>query len=969
MRLETGTRVGVFEVLELLGAGGMGEVYRARDTKLGREVAVKIVPAQSPERLQRFQREAHLLASLNHTNIAAIHGLENHDDVPFLVLELVPGDTLADRLQGGRIPTAEALALALQIAEALEAAHEKGVIHRDLKPANVKVTPEGRVKVLDFGLAKAFVEDPASPELSNSPTLSAAATRDGVILGTAAYMSPEQARGKSVDKRTDVFSFGVVLFEMLTGRRLFQGEEVSDVLASVLKNEPDWAALPGDTPSRVRDVLRRCLEKDPRKRTRDIGDVRLEIEEAVSHPESVSSRESAPNRPTWPLVTAFALASSLVTGGLVWNLKPNPPGNVARLSINLPPGEHFFYTGRHVLALSPSGTHLVYGASGRLNLRSLDRLDPVPLRGTEESRSPVFTPMAMKKVSVTGGIPITLCAAENPLGTSWGPDGILFGQGARGIWRVSPDGGEPEVLVAVEATQAAHGPQILPGGRHVLFTLRSGTEWDEADLVVQALDTGERKTLLRGGSDGRFVSSGHLVYANGTTLFAVPFDPTTLETRGAPAPVVEGVLRSTLGTTGDAHFSVSANGALAYIPGRGDERASFVLVDRNGRSESVVEERGYLGNPRFSPDGSKIAGLLTDGGRRDAWILDLARGTFARLHEGNLGVGLAWSPDGEWVALSSERSGTGLDVLLSPPPRASRRALPMRVRDPQRTHERRRLRTEKLPPWHGLRSPDIWRGGSISSTRPCSLFQRRMECLRRMGACALSRPSQRRGAVSPSRPPLAEETSTQQRRAHRSLVVVDQERFQHRRFRPHPCGREKNSRTRRSLLLRSPVSLSRMQWSSGSSHVLYQPKPSHHHPSELFPRLEKIDVLEFLARVITQIPEPKRHLLFYYGHYANVVRGRRLKTRQPPDEVVSSLNAQREDEPTISPDQKQALRRRWANLIRRVLELDPLLCPCGGTLRVVAFLTEPRVIRKILEHLKKTANGDRAPPRETFPSP
>jgi serine/threonine-protein kinase len=271
--------------------------------------------------------------------------------------------------------------------------------------------------------------------------------------------------------------------------------------------------------------------------------------------------------------------------------------------------------------------------------------------------------MAMKKISVTGGIPITLCAAENPLGTSWGPDGILFGQGARGIWRVSPDGGEPEVLVAVESTQAAHGPQILPGGRHVLFTLRSGTEWDEADLVVQALDTGERKTLLRGGSDGRFVSSGQLVYANGTTLFAVPFDPTTLESRGAPAPVVEGVLRSTLGATGDAHFSVSANGALAYIPGRGDERASFVLVDRNGRSESVVEERGYLGNPRFSPDGSKIAGLLTDGGRRDAWILDLARGTFARLDEGNLGVGLAWSPDGEWVALSSERSGTGLDLL------------------------------------------------------------------------------------------------------------------------------------------------------------------------------------------------------------------------------------------------------------------------------------------------------------------
>ena len=673
MRFETGTRIGVFEILEPIGAGGMGEVYRARDTRLARDVAIKTLPelsSESPEKRERFQREAQLLASLNHPHIAAIHGLELQEQLPFLVLELVPGETLADRLHRGRVPTEEALAVALQIADALEAAHEKGVIHRDLKPANLKITPEGKVKVLDFGLAKAFTETPSDPGLSNSPTLSANATRAGVILGTAAYMSPEQARGKSVDKRTDVFSFGAVLYEMLTGSRLFDSDEVSEILASVLKSEPDWSLLPEDVPSRVRELLRRCLAKDPKRRIRDMGDVRLEIEEVLARPELPAPVERP--RRSGAALPIVALASVVLGGALFWNLKPAPPRAVTKFALALPRGELFSYTGRRVIAVSPSGSHIAYVANLRLNLRAMDEMESKPLPGTEGARSPVFSPdgrwiafwapEAMKKVAVTGGAPITLSPVPNPFGVSWSADGsIVYGQGSGGVWRVSPDGGEPQQLVELEESQRADGPEILPDGKTLLFTLASGTDWDRSEVVVQSLATGARKVVVRGGSDARYVPTGHLVYAVAGTILAVPFDLASLETRGDPAPVVQGVLRATL-STGTAHFSFSQNGTLAYVPGRGDESASLLVVDREGRVETSIENRGYLQEPRFSPDGGRIAARISEGGKSDVWILDLRGDTLARLTDRGTGEGLLWSPEGEWIVYTADRGSTGLDL-------------------------------------------------------------------------------------------------------------------------------------------------------------------------------------------------------------------------------------------------------------------------------------------------------------------
>ena len=552
MPLDPGTRLGPYEVVSSIGAGGMGEVYKARDTKLKRDIAIKVLPeafAETPDRLARFEREAKLLASLNHPHIAAIHGLEEAHAIRFLVLEFVPGDTLAERLQKGPIPVEETLRLAKQIAEALEAAHARGVIHRDLKPANVKVTPEGQVKVLDFGLAKAFDEERLDGDASNSPTLSAASTRAGVILGTAAYMSPEQARGIPVDKRSDILSFGSLVFEMLTGRKPFPGELVSDTLASVIKSDPDWSGLPPDVPPRLRDLLRRCLEKDPKKRRRDIADVRVELEEIASGRDAAADVVAAPKKapPLWRRVAPIALA--LVAGilfGVGVSRQPEPDKPVLRFSIPLPDDVTFSSTGRHVLALSPDGKRLARTGNHQLYLREMDQVEAVAVRGTEggsgdAGRNPFLSPDGqwlgfwaegkLKKVAVSGGAPVVLCDAENPHGASWTEENtIVYGQGRAGIWQVSANGGEPERLAEIEENGGrAHGPQLLPGGMQLLFTIGSSQSWDEAQIVVQSLETGERRVLIDGGSDARYLPTGHIVYALGTTLFAVPFDVERLE--------------------------------------------------------------------------------------------------------------------------------------------------------------------------------------------------------------------------------------------------------------------------------------------------------------------------------------------------------------------------------------------------------------------------------------------------------
>ena len=440
MALESGTRLGHYEILAPLGVGGMGEVYRARDTKLGRDVAIKVLHeafSRDKERLARFEREARLLAQLNHTNIATLHGLEESDGQPFLVMELVEGETLAERIARGPIPLDEAIPLFIEIADGLEAAHEKGIIHRDLKPANVKISPDGKPKILDFGLAKAFAqEDDVSAEMSQSPTLTRG-TALGVIMGTAAYMSPEQARGKKLDKRTDVWAFACCLYEALTGRKVFEAEDVSLTLAEVMKSEPQWETLPTDLPPLLLVFLKRCLDKDPKHRLRDIGDVRLAMEGAF---ESGASQARTVSRPVG-LVAAAALALSVITGFAVWRMSKSEPAPqpVARFSLPLPSGVSLTGSGRHVVALSSDGTRLVYSANQQIYLRALDQTEAVPVRGTEGgARNPFFSPDGewvgfwvdgeLRKVLIEGGAPVRLCEALRPLGASWGADdAILLG--------------------------------------------------------------------------------------------------------------------------------------------------------------------------------------------------------------------------------------------------------------------------------------------------------------------------------------------------------------------------------------------------------------------------------------------------------------------------------------------------------------------------------------------------------------
>ena len=681
MPLDPGTRLGHYEVVSSIGAGGMGEIYRARDTKLERDVAIKVLPeafADAPDRLARFEREAKLLASLNHPHIAAIHGLEEVDAIRFLVLELVPGDTLFERLQKGPIPLEETLRLAKQIAEALEAAHGKGVIHRDLKPANVKETPDGQIKVLDFGLAKAFDEEPADGVTSNSPTLSAPSTRVGMILGTAAYMSPEQARGIPVDKRSDIFSFGSLVFEMLTGRKTFPGEFVSDTLASVIKSDPDWSGLPPDVPPRLRELLRRCLEKDPNKRRRDIGDVRIEIEEIVAGADALADVVAAPKQalPLWrrALPVALALAAGIVLGVVV-SIRPEPANPVLRYSIPLPEDVSFSSTGRHIVAISPDGKRLAHTGNSQLYLREMDQMEAVPVRGTEggggtSGRSPFFSPDGewlgfwaegkLKKVTVSGGAPVTLCDAGNPYGASWTEENtIVYGQGSDGIWQVSANGGEPELLVELEESELAHGPQLLPGGKAILFTLAGSSNWDDARtrIVAHSLDTGERRVLIEGGSNARYLPTGHIVYALGATLFAVPFDVRSLELTGGPVSVLDEVRRAG-NFTGAAQFSLSRSGTLLYVPGGAEGASELVWIDRNGQRAPVTDRRSLYRWPCISPDGRRLAVEIGTSEGNDIWILDLERDTSSRLTVGGQSRSPVWSPDGEWVAFRSNRSGT-----------------------------------------------------------------------------------------------------------------------------------------------------------------------------------------------------------------------------------------------------------------------------------------------------------------------
>jgi eukaryotic-like serine/threonine-protein kinase len=681
----TGRTIGGYHLQKLLGVGGMGEVYRARDAKLGRDVAVKILPravTRDPDRLARFEREARMLAALNHPNICAIYGLEEADGIRFLVLELVDGVTLARTLEAGASGLAipDALAIARQIAEALEAAHEKGIVHRDLKPANVTITHDGVVKVLDFGLAKPVGSGGPGLDLTQSPTITIGGTGEGVILGTAAYMSPEQARGKTVDKRTDLWAFGCVLYEMLTGRVVFAGDTVSDTIGKILEREPDWSALPASTPSAIRRLLVRCLNKDPKQRLRDIGDVRIEID-GMDEALPGSDAAVAPAAPaglgaTWlPWLAAGTLAIGLA-GAIAWNLgRPVAAPAVTRFTI-VPPEAPRFAGTRQVLALSPDGTQLAYLSTNRLFVRPLSGLVAKPIQGTDNMQSltePTFSPdgrsivfvgmRTLWRISVAGGAIGTICPlGGNPFGISWGADGIIFGLGSGGIMRVASElGSTPERIVSVKASEAAQSPQMLPDGAHVLFTLATGTardRWDNAQIVVQSLKSGDRKTLIRGGSDARYLPTGHLVYAVAGVLYAVAFDAKRLEVKSDPVPVLEGVSRSALALSGSANFAVSNNGSLAYIPGPvSPSLFQLAVTDRQGVVEALSPSPGSFLFPRISPDGTLVAYGTDDGKEAIIFTRTTGDGATRRVSFGGKNRFPVWISRSERFAFQSDRGG------------------------------------------------------------------------------------------------------------------------------------------------------------------------------------------------------------------------------------------------------------------------------------------------------------------------
>jgi tRNA A-37 threonylcarbamoyl transferase component Bud32 len=675
MPLSPGTRLGPYQVTAQIGAGGMGEVYRAHDTQLGRDVALKILPdafAQNADRLARFQREAHVLAALNHSGIAHIYGLEEASGQTALVMELVEGPTLADRIARGPIPLDEAVPIAKQMAEALEAAHEQGIIHRDLKPANVKVREDGTVKVLDFGLAKAIEPvGAAAADLSESPTItSPAMTERGVILGTAGYMSPEQARGRPVDKRADIWAFGCVFYEMLTGTRVFEGEDVALTLAEVMRSEPDWSRLPR-LPEAVAMCLRQSLKKDARQRLRDIGEMRLALAGAfeTAAPPAVAV---AADRPAWRRALPVA-AGVLLTALAAWGLWPTPePGVVNRFAHILPEGQRFRGTGRPVMALSRDGRSFVYNTDGGLYLRTMDAEGARLIRGTEAGLvNPCFSPDGrsvgyfdavagqLKRIDVAGGAPVVIAPATNPFGVSWEADGtVLFGQ-PEGILRVAAAGGTPAVVIEARNGERVFGPQLLPDGDSVLFTATTG-RWDEGQIVIESLSTHERTVLIRGGSDARYVAAtGHLVYAFEDGLFARAFDPDGRTVSGGAVSLVQGLMRAAgQDTTGAANYGVSDTGTLAYVSDPAPMR-TLVWVDRQGRETPLAAEPHGYQYPRLSPDRTRVA-VQGDG---EIFVWDLAREGLTNVTASEAADFYPlWTPDGTRLIFSISRGagGTGL---------------------------------------------------------------------------------------------------------------------------------------------------------------------------------------------------------------------------------------------------------------------------------------------------------------------
>ncbi|HET9265060.1 MAG TPA: protein kinase [Vicinamibacterales bacterium] len=694
MPLTAGNRLGAYEIVAALGAGGMGEVYQARDTRLGREVAIKSLPDLAlgdPERIARFEREAQILGSLNHPHIATLYGLEESDGARFLVMELVDGGTLADRLARGKLSLPVALGIARQVAEALEAAHDKGIVHRDLKPANIALSGSGQVKILDFGLAKALDRHP------DDQVTALAATQTGVVLGTAGYMSPEQARGASIDKRSDIWAFGCVLYELLTGRHPFPGRTITDTIAAIVTTDPDWTALPPETPRQIRWLARRCLEKDPRRRLHDIADARIELEDAAAEPAGSDQRAATSSGP--PTSAAAwkrdLVAWSLAGAGLLvllWSVLgtrdadatgETPPVTAAvmlqdglNVSLGNPPGR---------LALSPDGSKLAIVAADApdrttLWIRPLDSRLAQPLAGTENASFPFWSPDGrsiaflasgkLKKIDVAGGAPVTLADAALPSRGTWNKDDVILFTPAGGspIYRVSASGGTPAQLTTLDAaagdTQHWY-PSFLPDGHHFLYFVvgsKARGMTDPRAIYIGSLDPDEAPKLLVEGGSNAVYANGHVVYLREGTLVARPFDPDRLEFTGEPLPIVEQVQIAGAGTTGVAGaFSVSDAGLLAYQTGF-QVRSQLAWFDRTGREIGKLGDLADYADVSLSPEGSRAAVSVLDPalGTRDVWIYDVVRKLRERFTF-NPGDDFApvWSrPDGARIFFSSRRQAS-----------------------------------------------------------------------------------------------------------------------------------------------------------------------------------------------------------------------------------------------------------------------------------------------------------------------